>query len=586
MGKATNIPDELQQCLRAEQLHTHYQQLPAMIIAPALGALFTAWVLWDAVNTSYLKIGLAAILSISLIRIFLYRKYFSCVRKNEPQQLWHVLAISLALLSGCIWGSTAIFLYPPLQADYEVYMLVLLALVPVAPMAALAVYMPAFYVYYLPCIAPFVITLGLQEGRAEKMTALLLLMMSGAIITFANKYAAMLTEAIRLRLQLAEQTKQLEQAAIMKTRFLAAASHDLRQPVHAMGLFIASLQSQCQELQQNKLFTQIAQSILVLRRMLDTMLDISRLDAGIIEVHQQYFKLSELMNRLRDEFAPLAAAQGLEFHYIKSRQIVNTDPVLLERILRNLLTNALKYTQHGRILFGCRRCGENIKIQVCDTGTGIPLTQLENIFIEFIRLENNASQQDQGMGLGLSISQRLTVLLQHSLTVTSQESRGSIFSLSLPCRQRSTELISINRINHPVTHPDLHQWQVIIVDDDDAVCLGMTTLLTQWHARVIAATNIDELSKKLQKLPQAPDLLITDYRLAQGVTAKNIIRIVNDKFKQAIPTIIITGDTTPARIREAHNAGQTLLHKPVDPDKLKACINSLKLESADHVAAL
>lgn len=586
MGKATNIPDELQQRLRAEQLHTHYQQLPAMIIAPALGALFTAWVLWDAVNTSYLKTGLAMILSISLLRIFLYRKYFSRLRQNEPQQVWRVLAISLALLSGCIWGSTAIFLYPPLQAEYEVYMLVLLALVPVAPMAALAVYMPAFYVYYLPCIAPFVITLGLQEGRAEKMTALLLLMMSGAIITFANKYAAMLTEAIRLRLQLAEQTEKLEQAAIVKTRFLAAASHDLRQPVHAMGLFIASLQTQCQELGQNKLFTQIAQSILVLRRMLDTMLDISRLDAGIIEVHQQDFKLSELMNRLRDEFAPLAAAQGLEFRYVKSRQIVNTDPALLERILRNLLTNALKYTHHGRILFGCRRCGENIKIQIGDTGSGIPPTQLENIFIEFTRLENNASQAEQGMGLGLSISQRLTDLLQHSLTVYSQEGRGSIFSLSLPCHQRSVKLISINQINHPVTRPNLHQWQVIIVDDDDAVRLGMTALLTQWHARVIAAANIDELSKKLQKTTQAPDLLITDYRLAQGVTAEDIIRIVNDKFKQAISTIIITGDTTPARILEAHNAGQILLHKPVDPEKLKACINSLKLESAGQAAAL
>lgn len=299
MKKTPVIPDalsdELRQRLHIEQLHTHYQQLPAMIIAPALGALFTAWVLWDAVNTTYLKIGLAGVLGISVVRIFLYRKYFSRNRQRESQQLWRYLAISLALISGCIWGSTAIFLYPPLQAEYEVYMLVLLALVPVAPMAALAVYMPAFYVYYLPCVAPFVITLGLQEGRAERMTALLLLMMSGAIITFANKYAAMLTEAIRLRLQLADQTKQLEQAAIVKTRFLAAASHDLRQPVHAMGLFIASLQSQSAELRESKLFTQIEQSILVLRRMLDAMLDISRLDAGIVEIHQQDFKLSKLM---------------------------------------------------------------------------------------------------------------------------------------------------------------------------------------------------------------------------------------------------------------------------------------------------
>jgi len=586
MEKAASTAQEIQHRLHAEQLHTHYQQLPAMIIAPALGALFTAWVLWEAVNTTYLKIGLVVILSISLVRIFLYRKYFSRVRQNESLQVWRVLAISLALISGCIWGSTAIFLYPPLQAEYEVYMLVLLALVPVAPMAALAVYMPAFYVYYLPCIAPFVITLGLQEGRAEKMTAFLLLMMSGAIITFANKYAAMLTEAIRLRLQLADKTEQLEQAAIMKTRFLAAASHDLRQPVHAMGLFIASLQNQCLELRQNKLFTQIEQSILVLRRMLDTMLDISRLDAGIVKVHQQDFKLSELMNSLRDEFAPLAAQQGLEFRYVKSRQTVNTDPVLLERILRNLLSNALKYTHRGGILLGCRRSGGNIKIQICDTGSGIPASQLENIFIEFTRLNNNASQAEQGMGLGLSISKRLTDLLQHTMTVYSQEGRGSIFSLSLPCRQSSAEVMSINKINNPVANPALSQWQVAIIDDDDAVRLGMMTLLTQWHANVIAAASIDELFSQTKQLQRTPDLLIADYRLTQGVTAQDVIHRMNDEFKQHIPTIIITGDTTPARIREAHDAGQILLHKPVDPEKLKACINSMKLESAGQVAVL
>ncbi len=584
MEKMPVIQDELQQRLRIEQLHTHYQQLPAMIIAPALGALFTAWVLWNAVNTTYLKIGLAGVLGISLLRIFLFRRYFACSRQEAEENKWHYLAISLALLSGCIWGSMAVFLYPPLQAEYEVYMLVLLALVPVAPMAALAVYMPAFYAYYLPCIAPFIITLAVQDGRAEKMTALLLLMMTGAIITFANKYAAMLTEAIRLRLQLADKKEQLEQAAIVKTRFLAAASHDLRQPVHAMGLFIASLQNQCTELRDSKLFAQIEQSILVLRRMLDAMLDISRLDAGIIEVRQQDFKLSELLNSLRDEYAPLAAQRGLQFHYVNSRQIVNSDPVLLERILRNLLSNAVKYTHKGRILLGCRRCGRNIQIQICDNGSGIPSSQLNDIFVEFTRLHNNENQPEQGMGLGLSITKRLADLLKHTITVHSREGRGSIFSVTVPRSQNISEGMCVNGISNPVSNPNLDQWQVLIIDDDDAVCLGMTTLLAQWHADVISAANIDELLKKTRKLRQTPNLLIADYRLAQGITAQDVIHQLKAEFKEQIPVIIITGDTAPARIREAHDAGHILLHKPVDPEKLKACISSL--EPANQAAGL
>ena len=589
MKKTPAVSDALQPRLHAEQLHTHYQQLPAMIIAPALGALFTAWVLWDAVNTSYLKIGLAGVLAISAVRVVLYRMYFARKREKVSRQIWRNLAISLALISGCIWGSTAVFLYPPLQAEYEVYMLVLLALVPVAPMAALAVYMPAFYAYYLPCIAPFVMTLGLQDGRAEKMTALLLLMMSGAIITFANKYSAMLTEAIRLRLQLADKTNQLEQAAIIKTRFLAAASHDLRQPVHAMGLFMASLQNQYQQLHDSPLFSQLGRALLNLRKMLDAMLDISRLDAGVVKLNQRDFRLSELLDALRDEYAPLAAQRGLELRYVASQQVVRSDPVLLERILRNLLINAIKYTKSkssnpARILLGCRRRGKQIQIQICDCGSGIPSSQQDKIFHEFTRLHNSESHSEQSMGLGLSIVKRLADLLGHEISVHSAEDRGSIFSVTIPCSENMPESIHKKQTTNWISDPDLKHRQVLVVDDDQAIRLGMTALLAQWHADVIAAADIDELLKKISPLSRVPDLLIVDYRLAEGITALDVIEKLVSEFNQSIPVIIITGDTAPARIREAHDAGYTLLHKPVDPEKLKASISLL--EPADQVAAL
>ena len=575
MENQSATPETLRRRLRAEQLHTHYQQLPAMIIAPALGALFTAWVLWDAVNRQYLIIGLAGILCLSLARFFLYRRYFSRDRRESPEKRWHYLAVSLALVSGCIWGSAAIFLYPPLRPDYEVYMLVLLSLVPVAPMSALAAYMPAFHAYYLPCIAPFILVLGLENGRAERMTALLLLMMSGAMITFANRYASMLAEAIRLRLQLADKTEQLEQAIVVKTRFLAAASHDLRQPVHAVGLFLESLQQRYRELRDSDLFVRVRQSIATLRRMLDAMLDISRLDSGMVEIRRQDFRLAELLDALHEEYAPLARHRGLELRYVPSRLIVNSDPGLLERILRNLLDNALKYTRRGRILLGCRRQGSDVKILICDSGAGIPADRVDEIFHEFTRLPGNPDSEERGLGLGLSIVRRLARLLEHEVTVHSREDRGSIFSITLPRGRGRPEDLRKTRAPGHLPDPELDQWRILVVDDEEAVRLGMAALLEQWHASVICAAGMDDLPRKLRRFPAAPDLLIVDYRLAPGVTAETIIRRVRTEFGKPVPVIIITGDTDPARIREAHAAGHLLLHKPVAPEKLRACISSL-----------
>ncbi len=575
MEKTSAVPDELKQRLTAEQLHSHFQQLPAVIIAPALGALFTAWVLWDAVNTNYLAIGLAGVLLISTLRIFLYQWYFSQDNQRTRQKLWRRIAIGTALVSGSLWGSAAIFLYPPLLPEYEVYMLVLLALVPVAPVAALAVYMPSFYAYYIPCLAPFIITLGLQDSRAERMTALLLLMMMGATLTFANKYADMLAEAIRLRLQLADKKEALEQAAVVKTRFLAAASHDLRQPVHAMGLFLESLRNLVSGIDAGKLLQRIDEVTLNLRRMLDAMLDISRLDAQVVEVKRTDFSLGEMFDRLRDEYAPLAEQKGLRFHCAGPRAVVNSDPALLERILRNLLSNAIKYTCKGGILLGCRRHHGLVRVQVYDTGPGIPAHQLDEIFLEFTQLQNAERNLKKGLGLGLSITKRLGHLLQHKITVRSCPGKGSTFSVELPLAKDTPSVFEQKNTEIQAGELHLDDSLVVVIDDDEAVRAAMLSLLQQWGANVVVDASAEDVLKHIRKSDQTPDLLIIDYRLSHGKTALDAIAVLEQEIEKDTPTIIVTGDTAPERIREAHNAGYLLLHKPVDPERLKVCINAL-----------
>ncbi len=575
MRDAAAVSQGVGKRLTEEQLRTHYRQLPAVIVAPALGGIFTAWVLWRAVDTRYLLIGLTGVLSISILRIGLYKWYQTEDVTGPLHPRWRFFAIATALVSGVIWGSAAVFLYPPLLPEYEVYMLVLLALIPVAPVAALAVYMPAFYAYYIPCIAPFIITLGLQDNRAERMTALLLIMMMGATLTFANKYSAMLAESIRLRLKLADKKEALEQSIMVKTRFLAAASHDLRQPVHAMGLFIESLASSVRDRSSRQLLSQVTESVVSLRRMLDAMLDVSRLDAEVVKAQRYNFRLNGLLVKLHHGYIPLAEQKGLRFDYVDSCVVVNSDPVLLERILRNLLTNAIRYTQQGGIVLGCRRRGECVQVWVCDTGAGIPASRREEIFHEFTQLQNAERNPGYGLGLGLSIVKRLTGLLNHKIQVRSRVGRGSTFSVELPCSTESPQALELPAEEYSATSLKYENLLILVIDDDKSVRLGMATLLENWKCEVISSATGHHALGKIRGRRRVPDLVIIDYRLSQGETAPGVIALLKPELDEQTPFIIVTGDTAPDRIREAHDAGHMLLHKPVDPDRLKLCINAL-----------
>lgn len=575
MEKTAAALEQLVERVAEEQLRTHYRQLPAVIVAPALGGLFTTWVLWRAVNHHYLLIGLGGVLSISLLRIWLYKWYLYEGETRALHPRWRILAIATAAASGLIWGSAAIFLYPPLLPEYEVYMLVLLALVPVAPVAALAVYMPAFYAYYIPCIAPFIVTLSVQDARAERMTALLLVMMMGATLTFANKYSAILSEAIRLRLRLVDKKRALEQSIAVKTRFLAAASHDLRQPVHAMGLFIESLAPRIDDAEGRKLLQQISGSVICLRRMLDAMLDISRLDAEIVKVQRCNFRVGELLSRLHEEFFPLARRKGLRFDYVDSQTVVNSDPVLLQRILRNFLSNAVRYTARGGILLGCRRHGVCMSVWVCDTGVGIPASRREEIFQEFYQLKNPERNPDRGLGLGLSIVRRLASLLKHDVQVRSREGAGSTFSIELPRSAENPCSLESAMQECSLAFPRREGQLVLVIDDDSSVRLGMAMLLESWGLEVICCATGTQALAEICDGQRGPGLVIIDYRLSQGETAPAVIARLRSVLDEHTPFIIITGDTAPERIREAHNAGHMLLHKPVAPGRLKACVNVL-----------
>ncbi|UEM22499.1 PAS domain S-box protein [Skermanella mucosa] len=364
------------------------------------------------------------------------------------------------------------------------------------------------------------------------------------------------------------------EASAAKTRFLAAVSHDLRQPIQAVSLFLDLLNHKILPPDARDLIGMIDVSVKGLQGMLNGLLDAARLDAGIVKPVIQPFNLDELLERLAAEFEGQTTAARLLFEVRPAKVAVSSDPVLLEQILRNLLSNAVKFTMRGCILLECIPNETTVDIHVADTGPGIPEDKTEAIFQDFLQLDNPARDRSRGIGLGLGTVARTARLLGHPVGVRSKVGEGAIFTVTVPIADA------------PVKPPEKlwrghEQWQdrilaersILVVDDDHAVLTALVMLLEDWGMRVIRAGGLDEVAELLPELDSPLDLVLTDYRLPNGATGAEVIDLVRQSGHHAeIAGLVMTGDTSPERLIEAQKAQCRLLHKPVNPDDLKRAL--------------
>ncbi|WP_158305965.1 CheR family methyltransferase [Azospirillum sp. B510] len=377
------------------------------------------------------------------------------------------------------------------------------------------------------------------------------------------------TERNQSRQALAAAKAMAEQASAGKTRFLAAASHDLRQPVQAAVLFQHLLSTQDLPPASARVANSLGNTLTALQSMLDEILHISRLDAGVVNVNPKTFLLSTLLNQLVEEFSPLAGAAGLKLKSVRTSLTVHSDPKLLSRILQNLLANAVKYTDAGRILIGCRRSADTVRIQVWDTGRGIPEGQLAAIFEEFHQIGNLERDRRQGLGLGLSIVDRLATLLQHPIAVRSKPGSGSVFEVAVPLAGDAA------RVEQPFSTTILNggNRDILVIDDDPVVLDSLCQYLDQYGFKTTPASDrVEALERFSGQSP--PRLIIADYRLRNDETGADVIRRLRKEFGAAVPGIILTGDTSPDRIREASRSGFMLLHKPISPAEISLAISN------------
>ncbi|MFP5408385.1 MAG: ATP-binding protein [Gammaproteobacteria bacterium] len=402
----------------------------------------------------------------------------------------------------------------------------------------------------------------------------------GALATGVNGLAEVLqTHRGELEKRIREATADLaakktmaERANQAKSRFFAAASHDLRQPLHALSLFVAALKTRNQQPETQTLIDNIEASTAAMELLFNALLDISRLDAGAIEAHPVHFPLQKILDDLDHQFSPLAAEKLLRLRFRPCRVTLYSDPLLIERILANLIANAIRYTDDGGVLVACRRRGRMVRLSVVDTGRGIPPDQQESVFHEFVQLHNPARDRSKGLGLGLAIVSRLGRLLGHRVDLRSRPGHGSMFSIDVPCGDAA-----LIQPPAPVIPPGQIPGDalVLLVDDESAILRGMTELFDNWNIDLVTAHSAAEAEHWIDSVGRLPDVIVSDYRLPDDLDGIEVILQLRRRFGRDIPAIVVTGDTAPDTILRISQAGFPLLHKPLRPAKLRALLTHL-----------
>jgi signal transduction histidine kinase/DNA-binding NarL/FixJ family response regulator len=587
--------------LVARQIRLYIETAPVfhfLMVGAAVGVAAGALSLYVPEQRSTILLWTLAIAATLLVRLVAWIAYSRDPPDDDAVRGWLKWFVAPHALSMAIIGSAPLLLVPSTSAHEGEILLTISALVyAFAPASALklSAYRPTVLIVLGPMVLLYVATMLRFPGIAPKLMALGGVVASlwghGMATTFnrsivramelsirnENLVSALEARGARLREQteVAEGAQRLaEDAERAKTRFLAAASHDLRQPLHALNLFVAQMRTETDPAERSRVTGQIDAAVTAMNDLFDALLDISRLDAGALAPELTTFPIAHLMKHVEATFAPAAREKGLRLQFAPSDAWVRSDFILLQRILLNLVSNAIRYTVRGGVVAGCRRRGRELRIEIWDSGIGIPEDQQESIFREFYQVADAQRSRREGLGLGLTIVERLCRLLDHRLELTSTPGRGSRFAVSLPLVAAPQE--PIEHSIAPKAMADPVSGKLIVVIDDDALALDATRgLLRRWGCFVVAAESESTALASLSGDDHRPDLIISDYRLADGRTGIEAIQRLRSALRARIPAFLVTGDIAPERLREASANGFHLLHKPLEPMALRAMLNQI-----------
>ena len=592
------LPPDAERRIHAENIRTVYLYTPATaLLSLAIGALIV-WTMWGAAPTTVILGWAAALLLHQSVRIFQYVAYLRADPGIEASERWGRRYLYAVAAAGLIWGSAGVLFFVPGSHEHQAFICLVLFGVATGSMVSVSPYPAAFFTIVPLTLGPVILRLLMEGDKPHLVLALPGIFILAAILGFGWRISVVirrgklrryenlaLIEELSREKRLAEEARsaadnaraQAEAANRSKTQFFAAASHDLRQPLHAMGLFAAALSEKVRDPEVVDVVNSINASVDALEQLLNELLDISKIDAGVVKVSPSSFAVQNVFDRLRMDLEPEAFEKELRLRFVPTRAFAHSDPIHVERILRNLVANAIRYTRRGGIVVGCRRRRGALSLEVWDTGIGIPTGEQARVFDEFYQVANPERDRRKGLGLGLSIVQRLSTLLGSAVTLASRSGRGTVFRFTIPAGTRPKQVAAGPAAEKPGAR-DLSGATIVVVEDEHQVREGMRVLLSGWGAAVLACATIEEALEAGQA-GQAPDLIIADYRLREGKTGVEAIDALRGRFGRDIPAVIITGSTMPVHLDEAKVKGFHLLLKPVMPAKLRTLIH-FKLRQA------
>lgn len=516
--------------------------------------------------------------------LLLTTRYRRAGDRATASSAWGWRFAATAGVAGVVWGSAAFVL---VDADQSLTLALIAACL--AGRATISVitqasFPPAMHSFAAPIFGLLALRYISLGGYGNAALGVMWFALLGYLLLFSDRQARAIVAQIRLRYEneqlvgqlqqqytLAEQARtRAESASRSKSLFFAAANHDLRQPLHSLGLFATALRNGNVDESGRRMIDQILQCTESLEQLFDNLLDISKLDAGQVEIKKETIAVNLIFDRLRSTFSGPAQDKGLKLIVRRSRATLMTDPTLLFRVLSNLVANAIRYTEKGGVIVACRKRGGKVSIEVWDSGVGIPVEQHERIFEEFYQLNNPSRDRTRGLGLGLATVRRIVNLLEHPLRLRSSTGRGSRFAIEVPLADPDKIHSAAATIEQKV--PNLIGGKLIVViDDDESVRLGMQSLLESWGCKCITAMDADETLQRING--RVPDFIIADLRLRGDLNGIDVILDLRAKLGDGIPAVLISGDTAAEQLRKVSAAGLTMMHKPLKAVRLRALLN-------------
>lgn len=557
-----------------EQIETLYDSMWSLLFINLFVSLSLSVALWNKVPSSHIFIWMGMMLLMLAVRGLIYARFRSSFKASQAQRYKNFIILGSAC-AGVVWGVAGVLLFPANSFEYQLFLLLSLLAMAAGSAFSLSIYLPAYFAYVPLSLIPIAIKLISLGDTIYLVLGAVTLIFLAAMTSFNIRLNQNFTKTLLLRYenlelieQLQNQKAEAERANAAKSKFLAAASHDLRQPLYSLGLFASVLDEKVAGADSRKVVSQIHRSVNALQSLFDKLLDISQLDAGVIKANKSDMPLAAIIGVLSNDFDEQAAENNLTIRWPMNALWVHSEPVLLEQILRNLISNAIRYTAEGGIVVAARIEDGSAVISVADTGKGIPEDALQDIFVEFHQLENSGRDREKGLGLGLSIVARTAALLGHTIDVNSSVGEGSTFSVILEKADQPANVEARDE-EKASSVPYDDSLLVLIVDDEAAIREGMGQLLQLWGCSVCLAASGAEAARNLADAGLTPGAIISDYRLAEGEVGVDVITAIRETCQRDIPALLITGDIEKDRLVAIAESGFYVLHKPVPPNKLR-----------------